>query len=73
MAEEHKRQELEIMKNRRKFEEKLKQDRLKHIREAQMTSNHRGYKSPNLREPFWTGQDFGLNLRRMLTKRNWNQ
>ena len=36
MAEEHKRQELEIMANRRKFEGKLEQDRLKHIKEAQM-------------------------------------
>ena len=36
VAEEHKRQELEIMENRRKFEEKLEQDRLKHIREARM-------------------------------------
>ena len=36
MAEEHKRQELEIMGNRRKLEEKLEEDRLKHIREAQM-------------------------------------
>ena len=38
MAEEHKHQELEIIENRRKFEEKLEQDRLKHIREAQMVS-----------------------------------
>ena len=36
MAEEHKCQELEIMENRKKFEEKLEQDHLKHIREAQM-------------------------------------
>ena len=38
VAEEHKRQELEIMENQRIFEEKLEQDRLKHIREAQMAS-----------------------------------
>ena len=36
LAEEHKRQELEIMENRRKLEKKLEQDRFKHIREAQM-------------------------------------
>ena len=36
MAEDHKRQELEIMDNRRKFKEKLQQDLLKHIRETQM-------------------------------------
>ena len=63
MAEEHKREELEIMENQRKFEDKLEQDCLKHIREAQMAP-----KPPRLL--FWTGQNFVLNSRRTLTKPN---
>ena len=55
MAEEHKCQELEIMENQRKFEEKLEQDRLKHIREAQMAP-----KPPRLQITKFRGTVSGL-------------